>query len=367
MDKEEIGRKMKMIKKENDPILGELVSLTEEGWEQNGWGKYITDTIWNRKEKILILFDLYGYPIELLQQMDEKTKNRKKELAKVYQEFLKEGRKIEEVLFEELSKGCFLEEFIERETLETYRKRYATKESLFQETKIVEVRVHQSGYSVIVLLPWENNEIAIVSWNMFDRKKRDYFLVWKEARWLNEVEDEMFGKLICFAEECIIPWYWGTYLDYSLFGRRRVIPIQFNLYFYNMNLVSDFDEEEETREEKQKLWNVYQEFKKSAELIEDTLFKELFEGNYLVELELEEEELENYRKKYQKKEDLFSDITIVEVRIYAYDCEVIISAPWEEGYVAITIAEICDKENRSGMLITETESLIVEMNDEFEL
>ncbi len=159
-----------------------MVSLTEEGWEQNGWGKYITDTIWNRKEKILIFFDLYGYPIELLQQMDEKTKNRKKELAKVYQEFLKEGRNIEEVLFEELAKGCFLEEFIERETLETYRKRYATKESLFQETKIVEVRVHQSGYSVIVLLPWENNEIAIVSWNMFDRKKRDYFLVWKEAR-----------------------------------------------------------------------------------------------------------------------------------------------------------------------------------------
>ena len=42
----------------------------------------------------------------------------------------------------------------------------------------------------------------------------------------------MFGKLICFAEECIIPWYWETYLDYSLFGQRRVIPIQFNLYFY---------------------------------------------------------------------------------------------------------------------------------------
>ena len=343
-----------------------MVSLTEEGWEQNGWGKYITDTIWNRKEKILIFFDLYGYPIELLQQMDEKTKNRKKELAKVYQEFLKEGRKIEEVLFEELAKGCFLEEFIERETLETYRKRYATKESLFQETKIVEVRVHQSGYSVIVLLPWEKNEIAIVNWEIFDGKERNCFFIWKEPRWLNEVEDEMFGKLICFADECIMPEYWGTYLNYELFGREEVIPISFNLGFYNMNLVSYLDEEE-TREEKQELWNVYQEFKKSAELIENTLFKELFEGNYLVELELEEEELEDYRKKYQKKEDLFSDIVIVEVRIHAYDCEVIISAPWEEGDVAIVIAEICDKEKRSGVLIAEIEAEPVEMEYEFEL
>ncbi len=366
MDKEEIRRKMKIIKKEKDSILGELVSFTEEGWKQNGWGKYITDTIWNRKEKILILFDLYGYPIELLQQMDEKTENRKKELAKVYQEFLKEGRKIEEVLFEELMEGSFLEELIEHETLETYRKRYATRESFFQETKIVEVRIHQSGYSVIVLLPWEKNEIAIVNWEIFDGKERNCFFIWKEPRWLNEVEDEMFGKLICFADECIMPEYWGTYLNYELFGREEVIPISFNLGFYNMNLVSYLDEEE-TREEKQELWNVYQEFKKSAELIENTLFKELFEGNYLVELELEEEELEDYRKKYQKKEDLFSDIVIVEVRIHAYDCEVIISAPWEEGDVAIVIAEICDKEKRSGVLIAEIEAEPVEMEYEFEL
>ena len=176
----------------------------------------------------------------------------------------------------------------------------------------------------------------------------------------------MFGKLICFADECIMPEYWGTYLNYELFGREEVIPISFNLGFYNMNLVSYLDEEE-TREEKQELWNVYQEFKKSAELIENTLFKELFEGNYLVELELEEEELEDYRKKYQKKEDLFSDIVIVEVRIHAYDCEVIISAPWEEGDVAIVIAEICDKEKRSGVLIAEIEAEPVEMEYEFEL
>ncbi len=37
---------VKTCKKVNDPILGEPVSLTEEGWKQNGWRKYITDTIW---------------------------------------------------------------------------------------------------------------------------------------------------------------------------------------------------------------------------------------------------------------------------------------------------------------------------------
>ncbi len=357
---------IKTCKKVNDFILGELVSLTEEGWKQNGWGKYITDTIWNQEEKIFVLFDLYGYPVDFVQQMDEKIKKRKEELAKVYQEFLKEGNKIKEELFEEFLNGYFFEELIEKETLETYRKRYATKESLFQEAKIVEVRIHQSGYSVIVLLPSEKNEITVVNWNIFDLKERNCFFIWREPRWLNEVEDEMFGKLICFAEECIIPWYWGTYLNYELFGREEVIPIKFDLDFCNMNLVSYLDEEE-TREEKQELWNVYQEFKKSAEIIEDVLFEELFEGNYLVELGLEEKELEYYRRKYQKREDLFSDIRVVEVRIHLYDCEVIISVPWEEGDVAIVIAEICDKEKRSGALIAEIEAEPVLMEYEFEL
>lgn len=70
----------------------------------------------------------------------------------MYHTFLKEGNRIKEVLFKEFSNGCFFEELIEKETLETYRKQYTTKESLFEETEIVEVRIHRSGYSVIILL-----------------------------------------------------------------------------------------------------------------------------------------------------------------------------------------------------------------------
>lgn len=236
---------MKTIKKENDAILGEMVYLVDEKWKRNGWGKYITDTIGNRKEKILVLYDLYGYPMDFVQQqMDEKTRKRKERLGKVYQEFVKDKSKIKDVLLEELLDGCFFEELLERETLEMYRKIYSSKEHLFQETQIVEVRIHLSGYSIMVLFPWEENEIAIVNWKIFDPEKKDCFLIWEEARWLNEVRDEILGELICFASESLEPDCWGTYLKYPLFYRKEVIPIKFNLYFCSMNLQSVLDEKE---------------------------------------------------------------------------------------------------------------------------
>lgn len=64
---EKIRRKMKVIKKENDLILGEVICFLEEEWEQNIWGKYITDTIWNRKERLFVLFDLYEDSIGFVQ------------------------------------------------------------------------------------------------------------------------------------------------------------------------------------------------------------------------------------------------------------------------------------------------------------
>lgn len=249
---------MAIIKEKNDEILGKLVCFSDEKLKYNYWGKYVTDPLWNREEMLLVIFDLYERNTNSYQsQLDRKTRKRKEQLWSVYQEWFRNGKRAEEILFEEFLNGFFFEKGYEKEEIEEYRRKYPTKEELFQASCIVEVRIHLNGYSVIVLVPWEEREVAIVNWKIFDPKERCGFLVWEEVRWLNEVTDEMLGELICFADEELQPVCWGKYEKCNLFHREKVLPIKFHLFFCNVNFASYYDEEKDTIKWKKRLWDVY--------------------------------------------------------------------------------------------------------------
>lgn len=52
---------------------------------------------------------------------------------------------------------------------------------------------------------------------------------------INEVKDEILGKLVCFANEELEPNCWGKCINYKLFFRKEDIIVKFNLYFCNVN------------------------------------------------------------------------------------------------------------------------------------
>lgn len=54
------------------------------------------------------------------------------------------------------------------------------------------------GIARLFLLSWKGREIATVNEQIFDSEKGCGFLVWEEAKRLNEVTDEVLGELICF-------------------------------------------------------------------------------------------------------------------------------------------------------------------------
>lgn len=98
-------------------------------------------------------------------------------LWNVYQEFIKNGTIVEDILFEKFSKGNYLiEEGLGKEEVEEYRSKYKTKEELFKDIEIVEVRIHLYDYDVIVSVPWEEWDIAIAVREIFDEKERYGYL-----------------------------------------------------------------------------------------------------------------------------------------------------------------------------------------------
>lgn len=179
---------------------------------------------------------------------------------------------------------------------------------------------------------------------------------------INVVEDSVLGSLICFANEKLQPIYWGKYFKYQLFLKESEIPFLFHLYFCNENFNTIGWKEETVNEWKKMLWNVYQEFLKNGNIVEDILFNEILDGIFLEEEGFEEEEVQKYQKKYKIKEELFKDVTVIEVRIHLHNYTVIASLPFKKEKIAIVVWNIFDKEKRYGYLISEEESEPVEMD-----
>lgn len=180
---------------------------------------------------------------------------------------------------------------------------------------------------------------------------------------LNKVKDEILGDLMCFANEELEPICWGKYVRCKLFFREEIVSIKFDLYFYDVNFNIPYLDENEDRliDEKKKMWKVYQEFLLHEDRAEDILFEEFSEGFFLEEEGFEQEEVDKYREKYKTKEELFKEVTILEVRIFINGYHVIISVPWKEGKIAIADWHVFEKEKRKGYLIPEEESCQVEM------
>lgn len=177
---------------------------------------------------------------------------------------------------------------------------------------------------------------------------------------LNEINDKILGHLMCFSDEDLEPRCWGKYLNYKLFFREEIIIVKFDLYFCDVNYYTLLEKEDVVKE-KMKLWKVYQEFLLHGTRAEDTLFQEFSQGCFLEEEGLEKEEIEEYRKKYKSKEELFKDIKIIEVRINFNSYDIIISVPWREGKLSIVDWDLFDEEHRRGFLMPEEETYPVEM------
>jgi len=151
---------MKIINVVEDKIMGGLVCFANEKWEPVNWGKYIKYRLFSKEEIIRVNFDLYfynvDYDIPYMEEEKGKYEKHKEQIWKVYQEFIRNGNVVEDILFEECK-----EQGIEK---------YKTKEELNQDVQIVEATIGLYDYSVTVSVPWDELELAIVVSDVLNKK-----------------------------------------------------------------------------------------------------------------------------------------------------------------------------------------------------
>ena len=89
---------------------------------------------------------------------------------------------VEKILWKEFLDGIDWEEELgwnEKEQ-ETYRRKYKTKEVLFQDVTVIEVRIYFDHYAVVISLPFIEENLVIVVNNIFEKEEQYSFLIAEE-------------------------------------------------------------------------------------------------------------------------------------------------------------------------------------------
>ena len=169
-----------------DKILGCMVCLANETWQPVKWAKYLNYLLFKKRSRICFGFDLYFFNVNFdvigWDMEEEEIEEKKKRMCLVYQEFLKHGDIVEEILWKEFLDGIDWEEELgwnEKEQ-ETYRRKYKTKEVLFQDVTVIEVRIYFDHYAVVISLPFIEENLVIVVNNIFEKEEQYSFLIAEE-------------------------------------------------------------------------------------------------------------------------------------------------------------------------------------------
>lgn len=151
-----------------DKMFGALICFASDEWEPVEWGKYIKYKLFSKEEVIKVGLNMlfYNESYETPYWEENEVLEGKQQVWKVYQEFIKHGNIVEDILFEE----CLREGIT----------KYKTKEELNQNVRIIEVRIHWYNYAVIVSIPWEERDVAVVVCDVFDEAERYGYVIPEE-------------------------------------------------------------------------------------------------------------------------------------------------------------------------------------------